>query len=182
MNKRKNYKKLNIILISIIAVILLLIIVRTITGNRKEEQLSEEEYAALSDQYENEQNIETEKNMTERDRIDYYFSIFLKYIENGKYEKAYDLLYSEFKNNYFPSLTEFEDYVKKYFPISSGVIYDNIERLGNIYILWVNVEDLLDESSNNKFSMNVCIEEYGFNDYKISFSADGPMQRNSGND
>ena len=182
MNNQKKIKRINIIVISIIVIVLLLSIVNAILNSKqKNKEMSNEEFEEISNQEENEANIETEKNMTERDRIDYYFSIFLGYIEEGKFEKAYELLYPDFKKNYFPSQESFEKYINNYFPISSGVKYDNIERLGNIYILWVELEDLMSESSNNKFDMNVCIEEYGFNDFKLSFSVDSATKRHSGN-
>src|SRR5574344_2343575 len=41
---------------------------------------------------------------TERDRMENYCGQFFGFIENKQYEKAYELLYPEFKTQYFPTI------------------------------------------------------------------------------
>ena len=54
--------------------------------------------------------INTLSTMDERDRIEHYVSSFADAIEEEDYEKAYSMLYDDFKKNYFPNLSSFEEY------------------------------------------------------------------------
>ena len=54
----------------------------------------------------NQLEIEDLKDKDERTRIQQYCGKFIRYIESKDYDKAYALLYPDFKNNYF---TETED-------------------------------------------------------------------------
>ena len=42
--------------------------------------------------------LEKLQQMTERDRMEYYFSEFISYIQSKEYTKAYELLYPEFRD------------------------------------------------------------------------------------
>ena len=43
-------------------------------------------------------------DMNERNRMEYYFATFINHIEAKEYEKAYNLLYDEFRQRYFRRL------------------------------------------------------------------------------
>ena len=49
--------------------------------------------------------------MGERNRCQTYIGEFLSWIEEGNYDKAYNVLNSDFRTNYFPSVDEFKEYV-----------------------------------------------------------------------
>ena len=111
------------------------------------------------------------KKMEERDRMEYYFSAFMDYIDSGDYEEAYNLLYSEFKENYFPTLESFEEYAKTTFPEMVDVEHENIERNGDVYVLWINIKDTINGSPNDEAKqMNFVIREDDYNDFVMSFS------------
>lgn len=107
------------------------------------------------------------KDMGERDRMEYYFSQYIEFIEEGNYDKAYNLLYPEFRNNYFPSIDKFKEYVRKMYPEFASFSYKNIERQGTIYVLDIDIIDV-DNKKNNK-SQRIVIQEYDFNNFVISF-------------
>lgn len=107
------------------------------------------------------------QSMGERDRMEFYFSEYATYIEDGEYEKAYDLLYPEFKTNYFPTLEQFEEYAKKTYPEFMTFSYNNIERQGYIYVLNIDIIDV--DNKENKKSHRVVIQENDFNDFVLSF-------------
>lgn len=172
MKLSKNKKAIAILAIAIVIVILMVLII-IISNNEKDDEIVK---AVLSEEQLNEETINKQKNMTERDRIDYYFSIFLNLVESKKYEQAYDLLYSEYKERYFPELEDFKIYMETYFPKSATVKFNNIERLGNIYVLWIDIGDLVNGSLGKNFSMNVVIKEEGLNNYKLSFSMDSAIK------
>lgn len=110
------------------------------------------------------------QNMEEKDRMEYYFGMFLGYIEEGKYEKAYDLLYSDFKNLYFPTLEDFEKYIPTVFTEMSDIAHENIERSGDVYILWITIADAIHGKPSDKKEMNIVIQEKDYNDFVMSFS------------
>lgn len=109
------------------------------------------------------------KDMSERQRMEFYFSEFMDYIENGKYQEAYNLLYPEFKENYFKTLDDFKKYVNKLYPEFVSFSYNDIERQGNIYVLMITVINPDLNKSEAKKSQRIVIKENNFNDFVLSF-------------
>ena len=106
--------------------------------------------------------------MKEKQRMQYYFSKYITYIEEKNYEKAYNLLYEEYRNNYFPTLEEFEKYVKQKYPDFMSVEYNDMSRQGEYYILTVNIYNLLTNEIIEK-EQKYIIKENNFLDYVLSF-------------
>ena len=176
MAKESKIKKdrLLILLIGIILILIVIIIVAIslFVGNNSE--ISESEQASLySEQIEEateEAVLEKLYDMTEQDRITYYCAEFFKLVDSSEYEEAYEILYDEYKENYFPTLASFKVYMQDYFPDDFSLDYTNIERLGDIYVLWVDLTDTLNGSYGHNFSLNVVIRENDFDDFDLSFS------------
>ena len=126
-----------------------------VAKEKTEEELAQEELDKLH-------------KMTERDRMEFYFSKFIKYIKNEKYTEAYNLLYPEFKERYFKTQEEFRDYAKKTYPKSVGFSYNDIERQGSIYVLVITVIDTNKNKGTEK-SQRIVIQENDFNDFVLSF-------------
>ena len=93
---------------------------------------------------------------------------YITYIEEKNYEKAYNLLYEEYRNNYFPTLEEFEKYVKQKYPDFMSVEYNDMSRQGEYYILTVNIYNLLTNEIIEK-EQKYIIKENNFLDYVLSF-------------
>ena len=110
--------------------------------------------------------------MTERERIEYYFSEFIRNIGNQNYDAAYSVLNNKFKENYFKTEEEFISYVKDFFPKEIAVKYNNIERNGNTYILWVSISNALSVDSTRIKDINVVIRENAVHDFEMSFSVE----------
>ena len=120
--------------------------------------------------------IEKLKGMSEQKRIEYYASEFIKALEARKISYAYKLLNSDFKKNYFNSEDAFEQYIKKYFPKETSVKYVNMERLGDIYVLDLEIKDILSSDPNN-FDCYIVVKENDYNDYELSFSLNSAMEK-----
>lgn len=141
-------------------------------NNLIQTELSEEEQIRTIKTQEqiNQEELETLKSMGEKGRMQFYFSKYISYIESKQYQKAYDLLYDEYKNNYFPEYQEFEKYVKDKYPELMGVEYLALQRQGQYYIFDVNITDMLNtEQEQPVINQKFVIYENGFNDFVLSF-------------
>lgn len=118
----------------------------------------------------NQNIVGTLQNMKERDRMEYYFGEFLHYIEDEEYEEAYDLLNEDFKKNYFPKLDDFKSYIPTVFSEMTNIKHENIERNGNVYVLWLKITDALNGKPGEEKEMNIVIKENDYNDFEMSFS------------
>ena len=176
-NKRR---KTLIILIGVILIVIVIIafIIISIkqnsnsTLNNGEASLVNDDMAKAN----NESELEALYNMSEQERITYYCAEFFKLVDKKSYSQAYKLLYSEYKENYFPTETSFTEYMKDYFPDDFSIEYTNFERLGDIYVLWISINDTLNGSRGHNFDMNVVIQENDFNDYVLSFSRNSAVE------
>ena len=178
---KKKKEQMLIILIGIILILIIIIGVSAIlliNNNEAEETekasiVSEE---SIEEESSSEAVLEKLYDMTEQERITYYCASFFKLVDNEEYEEAYEILYDEYIENYFPTLASFSVYMETYFPESFSLDYTNFERLGDIYVLWVDVSDTLNGSYGHNFSLNVVIRENDFNDYDLSFSRNSAVE------
>lgn len=179
MKNQKNY-----LLFSIMAFLIILIaLVITLRVLQKEE--AEENYNiqiengiivtdADYDAIKKESMQDKLLGMGERDRMEYYISNFVNLVEKDKIEEAYALLNAEFKENYFPTAGQFQTYVEKYFYSMSSLNFTNIERTGNVYIMWVNIKDLINgKPSDPGKECTFVIKENNVNDIELSFNVEG---------
>ena len=171
-------KKLINLLLIIVILILLAINIKIYINNNKDEESNSMQNIYVEN---NVQNIQEEKDinntitnkvseMTERSRMQSYFGTFIKYIEQKEYESAYNLLNESFKNNYFTTLEEFENYVQKY-PKNIVVDYKNIDRQGELYVLEVEIKDVFD-STIEPITQRVVVRELGANEFTLSFQVE----------
>lgn len=108
------------------------------------------------------------KNMNERSRMERYFGEYIDYIESGSYEKAYNLLYPEFRQNYFKTLEDFKKYVDEKYPEVIIIDYENIERQGEYYVLFIKIPK--GNGLKETISQNIVLYEKDYAEYYISFS------------
>ena len=173
-NKNVNNKFFRVMILILIIVLVLLFIVNLILRNTLQEQQEENVVdtntvtAEEIEQNAKDRELEGLINADERTRIQQYCGTFIRHIENGEYDKAYDLLYPDFRNNYFKTLEDFTKYVQEKFPSDLILVsYDNIERQGQYYILFTTITSQLqpDYSMEQRFFF----VENDFNDFKVSF-------------
>lgn len=133
---------------------------------------------AKSEKKENSQTVEVPKTneeivkklatLGERDRMEYYCGVYFKHIEKKEYDEAYKLLYPEFKQKYFPTIEEYEQYIQKTYPKNWALEYDDITRQGSIYVLRLKILDILGSKDNEKVQ-RIVVKENNYNDFVISF-------------
>ncbi|MBR2786732.1 MAG: hypothetical protein IKD76_04485 [Clostridia bacterium] len=115
-----------------------------------------------------EETIKKLSTMGERDRMEYYCAKYFECIDNGEYESAYNMLYSDFKKNYFPTVEEYIAYIEKTYPSPFALSYDDITRQGDIYVLKISILDILG-SRENKKEQRIVLKENTYNNFVISF-------------
>ena len=167
-----------IIILIIILLLLLLLLLKNLIKDDKYVKSDNNENTISQNVISTEENkskkdLESLINMNERDRMQYYIGKYFGYIQDKNYGEAYSLLYEEYVQEYFPIYTDYVDYVQEKYPFELiAVEYNNIERLGDTYILWVNIVDAINGNPNSeeKLEQNFVIRENNFNDFELSFS------------
>lgn len=170
--KMKSKKNMYIIIGIIIIVILCII---TYNVNNKKEKIvdyntmTEDEISEAIDKKINTIEINELADKDEYSRMKIYVSNFITAIENKDYEKAYGYLYEDYKKIFFPTINDFETYCKDKFPKVISVEYKNIERNGDIYVMWINMGSAL-AGKDSAIEMNFVVKENALNDFVLSFS------------
>ena len=179
----KGFDIKDIILISIILILIivnLMLYLKEILIPKQQEQENEYKISTTieEDTKKNTQTINIPKTdeeiikklstLGERDRMEYYCGVYFKHLEKKEYEEAYSLLYKDFKEKYFPTIESYKEYVSKIYPQNMVLEYNDITRQGSIYVLRLDVIDIL-KTSEEKFSQRIVIKENTYNDFVISF-------------
>jgi len=171
-NKKDNKIVAGIVVLAIgIAVMILLNIVISLqeNGSKNNNTINENKIEQSTDT-----EIQKLQSMEEYDRIKYYFNKYISYIENDEYEKAYNLLYQDFKNTYFKTLESYIKYIKQKYPTIITVEYTDVARLGKYYVLDIKFVDLINitDTQTPSFTQKVILYENNWNDFVISFQAE----------
>lgn len=170
--KKKNDKSSTIILALVACLLMFFNILMLISKYGSEDSSNELTNTTVlvkkTDEEKREELIADLKTMNERDRMERYFGEYIDHVESGNYEKAYNLLYPEFKENYFKTIDEFIKYVNEKYPEVIIIDYDNIERQGQYYVLFIKIPK--SDGTGEMINQNIVIYEKDYADYYISFS------------
>ena len=167
---KKQDNRLIIVGLGIIVVLVLVVLALKINNKKPDyTKMTEEEIDIAIEEEVEDIRLKNLSKLGEGDRIEHYASDFMEKIDLGKFEDAYNMLYDEFKNNYFPTLASFEEYAKEKFPTVMSLEHTNIERNGDIYVVWTTVYDLM-QSRDAGVEMKFVIQENDLNDFVLSFS------------
>ncbi len=167
--RKKDIKLPIFIGVSVVIVIAGIVITRNSNKEPDYSKMTEEEQITAINEKIDKIEVTELSEMTERERMERYVGKFLEAVRNEKYESAYGMLYPDFKERYFPTLEEFETYAKGKFSSRVSAEYTNIERNGDIYVLWVNINNPLKSKSEAK-EINFVIQENALDDFVLSFS------------
>ena len=191
------FNKTYLILIIVIVILLvfnLVLFLKKVAKPNEQEEIQAKNSQNISKKENDEKNKNTKEipktddevkkylsTLKEGNRMEYYCGQFINCIDNEQYEKAYSLLYEEFKQNYFPTLEEFEKYAKEFYPKFFAVKYDDVERYDKMYVLRLRIVDY--KASNSKEAekvQRIVVQEYDYNNFAISFSVE--KENNTGNE
>lgn len=168
-------KNKKVILALMIILVIVAIAILVIINNIKKQPTTDNttpsnEVHMKTDEQINSEDIEKLKSMSEKERIRFYVSKYISYIETNEYEKAYALLYDDFKANYFPTVQDFKNYVKNKYPDIITMNNSSIKREGKYYILTMTFADMIEDKKN--FAQKFIVVENNYNDFVLSFQAE----------
>lgn len=169
----KNIKIVIMLIAVLIIIALVLIISINILDSRKNDKTvgqTEETTNVISEEELDKARDEVVSTKNETSRIKTYLGQYFSYIEGKDYQKAYDVLFDNFKNNYFTSLEQFEQYIEYKYPKNIVLNYTKVDRQGNIFIITVEIINGLDIT--NKFEQRFVIQENELNNFNISFQVE----------
>lgn len=111
--------------------------------------------------------IEKYNNGTEQQKVALNIEKFMQAINTKDYKYAYNCLADSFKNNYFKTQAEFENYARENFYENSTVEYNQFESQGDIYTYSVILKDKVSgEQKTKTFIMRLGEET----DFEMSFN------------
>ena len=169
--KKKEDNRIILVLIGILAILLIVLLSLKIKYREPDiSELTPEEVDLAIESEINDIEVQKLSSMEEDERIKSYASRFMESVDNEDYTGAYEMLYEDFKTNYFPTLESFEKYAKETFPQVMSLEYTNMERNGNVYVLWVTMYDYMRPGAEG-VELNLVIRENELNNYELSFSA-----------
>lgn len=112
------------------------------------------------------------KNADIEEKVQLNIDKFIKMINAHDYINAYDYLPDSFKNNYFNTKEEFENYAKSFFFIYNKVKYNDLSEQGNnIYMCNLQLSDLTQETNEIK-DFNIIIQLKDDMDFVLSFEVE----------
>lgn len=138
----------------------------------KEQEQAEQErisQSAMTEEEIKEERMTDLKSMGEADRMYTYFFEYLGMVEWENYEEAYNILYDDFKKQYYPTIDSYISYVKKTYPPIMSIRYENIERQGEYYILTVLIRSSVDPNGFTPLRQRFILHENGFDEFELSF-------------
>lgn len=94
--------------------------------------------------------IEKYNNGTEQQKVALNIEKFIQAINTKDYKYAYNCLADSFKNNYFKTQADFENYAKENFYASNDVTYNSFEKQGDLYTYSVTLTDKQTNEQKNK--------------------------------
>ncbi len=179
INKVRKNKTINIKKILIISFIFSLFIIITIFYliNKKIDSVAKRNFANEKEYEVNKELVEKLSGEDEQKRTKIYIKDFLENIKKENYSIIYSKLYSEFKNNFFENIGDFEKYIKNNIPSNFAIEYKHFEVLGDLYIYRVDINNLDDDTKSLK-DMYFIFKEEDLNKYIYSFSVKTPNDHN----
>lgn len=166
---KMNNKFLLIILISLLFGIFLIFFVRNLIIKRRYNKRLEKLNYSKEEIKEHNEKAQEIMHMNPDKRARKYLNEFINNIKKERYDDEYFRLYYEFKNIFFPTLIDFENYIKENFPKDPAVKINNFEQAGALFILFVDIVDK-DNPEKSLKNMKFIYKEENLMEYVFSFS------------
>lgn len=128
------------------------------------------QYTVMLDDYtiDSDNFIKNYHTLNLKEKVELNIQKFIKMLNNKDYNNAYNVLSDGFKNNYFATLQEFENYVNNNFYNYNDVVFINFTSEGEIGIYEVTIRGVV----NNRDAMmtkTIIMQLGSGTDFKMSF-------------
>lgn len=165
-------KKIIIVLIIILLIVVVIISAILASINKKNKSMDNTNVVidTRTEEEKEDEKLQKIKKASESERLKIYIGTYFNYIENNELDKAYDLLYPEFKENYFPTLEDYKKYIsEKNYPQLLAIDYGLIRTQGKYYIVELSISDFTKSDERDSIEEQLILIENDYNDYYISF-------------
>lgn len=113
---------------------------------------------------------ETYNSATDEEKVQMNIDKFIQMINRHDYKTSYNCISEGFKNNYFNTQEQFENYIKNTFFTYNNFEFKNITKKGsNIYTCDLNISDLTGEKAETR-NITIIMKLNDNLDFEMSFS------------
>lgn len=173
-------KKLIIIILAVLFIVFVLIriVVTALNKDNNKNNTNNETNTSITSEAtntaKNQERLKKLKKVSEAERIRIYLGEYFKFLENKDYESAYQLLYADFKQSYFPTLEKYKEYIEKCkYSRLLGIDYNDINAMGHYYIVTLNIKNIAAGESNSgnmiKEDTKFVVKEDDYDEFYLSF-------------
>ena len=129
------------------------------------------DYTVILDTYTIDLPQFTEKynNSTDAEKVLLNIQKVFEAINHGDYKYVYNKLDNEFKQNNFPTETEFDNYIKQNLYKNNSISYGKYKTSGNLHIYDINIKNKDDKNSITK-TKNIIMRLEEGTDFVMSFN------------
>lgn len=114
--------------------------------------------------------VEKYQKANNQQKVAYCIDRFIQAINDENYKFAYNLLSEGFKNNYFKTQNNFEQYIQRYLKGQNKVTYKTFNVEGELYTYVVNLTNL--ENNTNSIEKTFIIKLKEGTDFELSFNVE----------
>lgn len=115
--------------------------------------------------------IATYNNASDAKKVATNIEIFIKMINNKDYKNAYECLSSEFKQNYFKTISEFKNYVQENFYDTNYITIKNVQTKSNVYTCTANISSGISVAAD-EMQKNFVIKLNPNAEFELSFDVE----------
>lgn len=112
--------------------------------------------------------MQTYQSVNDQDKAIMNTNKWIEMLNNRDYMSAYKVLDETFRNNYFNSLEDFEQYIKKKYPLHYSTSYTKYKNENGLQILTVQLNDIT-KQSNSSNVINIIMKLKEGTDFVMSF-------------
>ena len=130
-----------------------------------------EEYTVILDTYTIDlpQFIEKYNNSSDAEKVLLNIQKVFEAINTGDYRYVYNKLDATFKQNNFPTESDFENYIKQNFYENNSISYSNYKTSGDLHIYQISIKDKNNEANPEK-TKNFIMQLKEGTDFVMSFN------------
>lgn len=167
---KENKKKILIFLLVFLVLAIIITFLGFIFVNKRTKDKKIKELNYSKEEFQRHEEIAKKiKDFNEVDRAKIYLADIINNLQKNNFKREYSKLYKTFKQIFFNTEKDYEEYIKREFPSNIAIKHNNYEMLGEYTILFVDIIDQ-DGKKNTLKNMKFIFKEESLDNYIYSFS------------